>query len=38
VKVSDEQEALYRQLAALGGEDVAPPETGLLSKFRSAFK
>jgi len=37
-KLSDEQEDLYRQLAALGGEDVAPPETGLLSKFRSAFK
>ncbi|HEX7132339.1 MAG TPA: molecular chaperone DnaJ [Iamia sp.] len=37
-KLSDEQEVLYRQLAALGGEDVAPPDTGLLSKLRSAFK
>ena len=36
--LDEEREALYRQLAALGGEDVAPPETGLLSKFRSAFK
>ncbi len=37
-KVTAEQEALYRQLAALGGEDVTPPETGLLSKARSLFK
>ncbi len=37
-KLDDEQEALYRQLAALAGEDVAPAETGLVSKFRSAFK
>lgn len=36
--LSAEQDELYRQLAALGGEDVAPPDTGLLSKFRSAFK
>ncbi|QYG93702.1 molecular chaperone DnaJ [Iamia sp. SCSIO 61187] len=36
--LDEEREALYRQLAALGGEDVAPPDTGLLSKFRSAFK
>jgi molecular chaperone DnaJ len=36
--LTDEQEALYRQLAALGGEPVAEPETGLLSKARSFFK
>ncbi len=36
--LSEEEDALYRQLAALRGEEVAPPETGLLSKIRSAFK
>ena len=32
------QEELLRQLAAERAEDVAPSETGLLSKLRSAFK
>ena len=36
--LSPEQEELYRSLAAAAGEDVAPPETGLLSKIRSALK
>jgi molecular chaperone DnaJ len=36
--LDDEQEDLLRRLAAARGEDVAPPETGLLSKIRSAFK
>lgn len=36
--LSEEEDALYRQLAALRGEEVAPPDTGLLSKIRSAFK
>lgn len=35
-EVDDEQEAAYRQLAALGGDDVKPP--GFMSKLRSAFK
>ncbi len=33
-----EQEELLRQLAAARGEEVAPPETGLMSKLRGAFK
>jgi molecular chaperone DnaJ len=33
-----EQEELLRQLAAARGEEVAPPETGLMSKLRSAYK
>ena len=32
------QEELLRQLAAERGEEVAPPDTGLFSKIRSAFK
>lgn len=36
--LSRTQEELLRQLATERGEDVAPPETGLLSKLRSAFK
>jgi molecular chaperone DnaJ len=36
--LSRAQEELLRQLAADRGEDVAAPETGLLSKLRSAFK
>jgi molecular chaperone DnaJ len=32
------QEDLLRQLALERGEEVAPPEAGLLSKLRSAFK
>lgn len=33
-----EQEELLRRLAELRGEQVAPPEAGLMSKLRSAFK
>ena len=36
--LDDQQEALYRQIAALAGDDVAPPESGILSKARSFFK
>jgi molecular chaperone DnaJ len=35
---SREEEELLRQLAVLRGEEVAPPETGLFSKIKSAFK
>jgi len=37
VKLSKEEEALLRQLAELRGEQVAPPDTGLLSRIRSGF-
>lgn len=33
-----DEEELLRQLAALRGEDVAPADTGLMSRIRSAFK
>jgi molecular chaperone DnaJ len=33
-----EEEELLRRLAALRGEDVAPAETGFLSRIKSAFK
>lgn len=33
-----EQEQLLRRLAELRGESVAPPESGLLSRLRSAFR
>jgi molecular chaperone DnaJ len=36
--LNKEQEELLRQLAGLRGEAVAPPEAGLMSKLRSAFK
>ena len=36
--LTKEQEELLRQLAAARGEEVAPPERGLMSKLRSAFK
>ena len=36
--MSPEQEELLRRLAAERGEEVAPPEKGFLSRFRSAFK
>jgi molecular chaperone DnaJ len=36
--LDDAQEDLLRQLAAARGEEVAPPERGLLSRIRSAFK
>ena len=32
------EERLLRELAALRGEEVEPPDTGLFSKIRSAFK
>jgi molecular chaperone DnaJ len=37
-KLDAEQEELLRRLAELRGEDVAPPDEGLLSRIRSAFK
>jgi len=37
-ELSEQEDELYRQLAALRGEDVAPPDSGLLSRIRSAFK
>jgi hypothetical protein len=37
-ELGDEEESLHRRIAELRGEDVAPPDTGLLSKIRSAFK
>jgi molecular chaperone DnaJ len=37
-ELNKEQEELLRQLAELRGEPVAPPEAGLMSKLRSAFK
>jgi molecular chaperone DnaJ len=36
--VTPEQEELVRRFAAERGEEVAPPEKGFLSRFRSAFK
>ena len=36
--LSREQEELMRQLAALRDEEVAPADSGFLSKIRSAFK
>ena len=36
--LSPTDEALLRELAAARGEDVDPPDSGLLSKIRSAFK
>jgi molecular chaperone DnaJ len=36
--LTEAQEALMRQLAADRDEDVAPPDTGMLSRIRSAFK
>lgn len=36
--LSAEQEELLRHLASLRGEEVSQPETGLLSKVRSAFR
>ena len=36
--LDDEQEGLLRQLAAARGDEVAPPERGLLSRIKSAFK
>jgi molecular chaperone DnaJ len=36
--LDDRQEELLRQLAALRGEDVAPPEHGLMAKIKGVFK
>jgi molecular chaperone DnaJ len=36
--LNKEQEAILRQLAEARGEAVAPPDAGLMSKLRSAFK
>jgi molecular chaperone DnaJ len=37
-KLGEQEEQLFRQLAEVRGEEVAGPETGLVSKIRSAFK
>ncbi len=37
-ELSRDEEQLVRQLAELRGEDVAPEDTGFLSRIRSAFK
>ena len=37
-QLSPRQEELLRQLAAERGEEVSPPDTGLLGRIRSAFK
>jgi molecular chaperone DnaJ len=36
--LDDDQEELLRRLAALRGEDVAPKDTGILSRIKSAFR
>ncbi len=36
--LTKEEDELLRRLAALRGEDVAPADTGFLSRIRSAFK
>jgi molecular chaperone DnaJ len=36
--LTEEQDALLRQFAELRGDEVAPADTGLLAKIRSAFK
>jgi len=38
VELDDEEERLLRRLAELRGEDVAPADSGFLSRIRSAFK
>jgi molecular chaperone DnaJ len=37
-RLSKEDEELLRRFAVSRGEDVAPADTGFLSKFRSAFR
>ncbi|MEX0664778.1 MAG: J domain-containing protein [Acidimicrobiia bacterium] len=37
-RLSDEEAALLHRLAELRGEEVAPPEKGVRSRFRSAFR
>ncbi|HBU02046.1 MAG TPA: molecular chaperone DnaJ, partial [Acidimicrobiaceae bacterium] len=36
--LDDEQRSLLEKLASLRGEDIDPPEHGLMSKLRGAFK
>jgi len=38
IEVSRDEEEVLRQLAELRGETVAPPDSGFLSRIRSAFK
>ncbi len=37
-RLSEDEERLLRELAAVRGDDVAPAEEGFLSKIRSAFR
>ena len=37
-RLSDEEAALWHQVAEMRGEDVAPPDKGVLSRLRSALK
>jgi molecular chaperone DnaJ len=37
-EVTEEEEELWRRLAELRGDDVAPPESGLMGKIRSVLK
>lgn len=37
-QLDEEQEALFRQLAELRGEEVAPPGVGFVSRIKSAFQ
>lgn len=36
--LSEQEDELYRRLAELKGEDVAPPNAGLVGKLRSKLK
>jgi DnaJ-class molecular chaperone len=36
--LDDEQRSLLEKLASLRGEDIDPPEQGLMSKLRGVFK
>jgi molecular chaperone DnaJ len=37
-QLTDEEAELWRRLAELRGDDVAPPEKGVMSRLRSAFQ
>ena len=37
-RLSDEEAELWRRLAELRGEEVTPPDKGVMSKLRSAFQ
>lgn len=37
-EVSEEEEELWRRLAEIRGDEVAPPESGLMGRIRSALK